>query len=89
MQTRIVKVVNKLGLHARPASKLRQTASRFACDVRIRYGDVVCDAKSVLGVLTLAAPFGSELTLEAEGEDAQACLDALAALFASGFGENE
>jgi len=87
METRIVKVVNELGLHARPASKLTQTASRYGCEVRIRHGDVVCDAKSVLGVLTLAAPHGSELVLEAEGDDAAACLDALAELFAHGFNE--
>jgi phosphocarrier protein len=85
MPTRTVTVVNERGLHARPASRLAQMAGRFACDISIRHGDVVANAKSVLGVMTLAAGVGSSLELDANGADAAAALDALADLFARGF----
>lgn len=85
MPTRTVTVVNERGLHARPASRLAQTAGRFVSDISIRHGDVVANAKSVLGVMTLAAGVGSSLELDATGADAAAALDALADLFARGF----
>jgi phosphocarrier protein len=84
---RTVTVVNKLGLHARPAAKVAQTASRFTAEVRLRYGDLMANAKSILGVMALAVRCGDVLTLEADGPDAQAALEALAELFAGGFGE--
>lgn len=85
MPVRTVTVVNERGIHARPASKLAQLAGRFAADVEIRNGTMRANAKSVLGVMTLAAGVGSTLELEATGADAEAALDALAGLFARGF----
>ncbi len=87
MPTRTVTVVNERGLHARPASRLAQTAGRFVSDISIRHGEVVANAKSVLGVMTLAAGVGSTLELEANGTDADAALEALADLFALGFND--
>lgn len=80
-----VTVVNERGIHARPASRLAQAAGRFAAEISIRHGDIVANAKSVLGVMTLAAGVGSVLELEASGADADAALAAIADLFARGF----
>lgn len=85
MPVRTVTVVNERGIHARPASKLAQLAGRFAADIEVRNGAVRANAKSVLGVMTLAAGFGCQLEITAEGADAEAALDALCDLFARGF----
>ncbi len=87
MPQRDVEIVNKLGLHARPSAKLTQLASRFASDVHLSKNGRRINAKSIMGVMMLAAAKGSTVTLETEGQDADAALDALAALIASGFGE--
>lgn len=84
-----LKVVNKLGLHARAASKLVATSKGFAASMQLEYGDRSVDAKSIMGVMTLGAPQGSELRLHAEGADADAAVDALQTLFAERFGEDE
>jgi len=85
--TREVVVPNALGLHARAAARFVQVACRFAAQIRVsRHGRTV-DGKSLMGVLLLAASRGSMLTISAEGPDADAALDALAALVDSGFGE--
>ena len=82
-----VLVVNKLGIHARPAAALVQCVLAFDCDVFILYNGSRVNAKSIMGLLTLAATQGSRLTVNCKGHDAQAALDAVRALFATGFGE--
>ena len=85
--TREVVVTNALGLHARAAARFVQTAARFAAQIRVSRGDRTVDGKSLMGVLLLAASQGSTLRIDAEGPDADAALEALATLVASGFGE--
>ena len=85
--TRHVTIRNKYGLHARPAAELVKLASRFKSDVWVGKEDLEVNGKSIMGVLMLAAERGSTLTLRAAGEDAEDAADALAALVASGFGE--
>ncbi len=80
-------VVNKLGLHARPSAKITQLASKFASEVWMSKGTRRINAKSIMGVMMLAAAKGSTLVIEAEGPDDQAAVDALAGLVAAGFGE--
>ena len=84
---RTVLVVNKLGLHARAAAKLVTLASKFAADVRVRKDGREISGKSIMGVMMLAAAKGSQLTLVAEGADAQQALDELEALIARKFDE--
>lgn len=86
---RSVLIVNRLGLHARAAARLVTLAGRFSCEIRIRRDGREVSGKSIMGVLMLAAAQGSTLTLIAEGEDAQAALDALAQLIAERFGEDQ
>jgi len=85
--TRDVVVPNALGLHARAAARFVQMAARFAAQIRVTRGDRTVDGKSLMGVLLLAASQGSTLRIDADGADAEAALDALAALVAGGFGE--
>jgi phosphocarrier protein len=84
-----VKVLNELGLHARPAAKLAQEAQKFAAMIKVSFGDREVDAKSILDILTLAAPCGSTLTLWAKGEDASEAITHLSQLFAQRFGEEK
>lgn len=84
-----VTIVNKLGLHARAASRLVNTASGFAAEIRIVKGARAVNAKSIMGVLTLAATRGTDLMIEAEGADEQQALDAVTELIADRFGEAE
>ena len=87
MQQRDVEIINKLGLHARPSAKLTQLASNFKSDVFMARNGRRINAKSIMGVMMLAAAKGSTVTLETEGEDEQEAIDALAELISSGFGE--
>ena len=87
MAERIAQIVNKLGIHARPAAEIVKTAARFRSDITIIRDDLEVNGKSIMGVMMLAAECGSSIILRAEGEDAEAALDALAALIANGFGE--
>ena len=82
-----ITICNQLGLHARAAAKFVDTASRFRANIEIVRGDEVVDGKSILGLLTLAAPRGTELTLVAQGPDESAALDALSTLVNGRFGE--
>ncbi|CAD7844510.1 MAG: Phosphotransferase system, phosphocarrier protein HPr [Olavius algarvensis Gamma 3 endosymbiont] len=82
-------IVNKLGLHARAASKLVNCASQFESDVFISRGDNRVNAKSIMGVMMLAASKGVELGLEIDGNDEQDCYEALVCLINDRFGENE
>lgn len=82
-------VHHKVGLHARPASLFVQTAKKFQSDIRVRHGEREANAKSILTVLTLGANQGAELTVRAEGSDAEEALAALTALVEDNFGEAE
>jgi len=88
MVERSVQIVNKHGLHARPAAEVVKVASRFASEITISRDDLEVNGKSIMGVMMLAAEFGAEITLRANGPDADAALDAIAALVASRFGES-
>ncbi len=81
-------ISNKLGLHARPSAQLTQVASRFASEVWIAKGGRRVNAKSIMGVMMLAAGCGSVVSVDANGPDEAAALDAVGALIASGFGED-
>jgi phosphocarrier protein len=88
MKRRVV-VMNEVGLHARPAKNLVTLLTKYAAEVHIEREDGYrINAKSIIGVLTLAAVVGTELTVIAEGDDAGAALDAVEKLFANGFGES-
>jgi phosphocarrier protein len=87
MQQRDVEVVNKLGLHARPSARLTQLASSFQSKVFLSRNGRRVNAKSIMGVMMLAASKGSTITLETEGDDEEAAIDALTDLISSGFGE--
>ena len=89
MISETVTIINKLGLHARAASKLVNCAARFESQVfLVRSGNRV-DAKSIMGVMMLAASKGVELELEIDGADEQACRDAVVTLINDRFGEGE
>jgi phosphocarrier protein len=81
-------ISNRLGLHARPSAQLTQVASRFASEVWIARNGRRVNAKSIMGVLMLAAGKGALVTVDADGPDEQAALDAIGALIESGFGED-
>ena len=87
MAERNVKIVNKHGLHARPAAEMVKAASRFKSDVTISRDDLEVNGKSIMGVMMLAAECGATITLRATGPDADDALDSLATLVASRFGE--
>jgi phosphocarrier protein len=82
-------IVNRLGLHARASAKLTQTAARYASEIWIARNGRRVNAKSIMGVMMLAAGMGSSITIEAEGTDADAAVAALLALIADRFGEDE
>jgi phosphocarrier protein len=84
-----LEIQNKLGLHARASAKLTQTAGRFASDVWMSRNGRRVNAKSIMGVMMLAAGRGAALTVEAEGADAEAALAAIRELMADKFGEGE
>ncbi|MFP5418861.1 MAG: HPr family phosphocarrier protein [Gammaproteobacteria bacterium] len=88
MQQRDIEIVNKLGLHARPSARLTQLASEFKSDVFMARNGRRINAKSIMGVMMLAAAKGSTVTLETQGEDEAEAMDALSNLIASGFGED-
>ncbi len=82
-------IVNKLGLHARASAKLTKLAGSFPCEVWMMRGERRVNAKSIMGVMMLAAGLGSEVTLETTGDREQEAMDALLALIADKFGEGE
>ena len=89
MIERTLHVVNRLGLHARASAKLAQLASRYQAAAMLRFRGREINAKSIMGLMTLAAARGSELVLRTDGPDEQALADALADLFARKFDETE
>jgi len=82
-------ISNKLGLHARASAKLTKLAGSFPCEVWISKGERRVNAKSIMGVMMLAAGIGSEVELETDGAQEQEAMDALLALMADKFGEGE
>jgi phosphocarrier protein len=82
-------IVNKLGLHARAAAKLTEVAGGFAAEIWLSRNGRRVNAKSIMGVMMLAAGKGSRILIETEGEDAAAALAALTTLIAGRFGEDE
>jgi phosphocarrier protein HPr len=82
-------IVNKLGLHARASAKLTQLASAYQAEIWLSRSGRRVNAKSIMGVMMLAAGKGSKILIEADGPDAQQALDALLALIADRFGEGE
>jgi len=84
-----VEIVNKLGLHARASAKLTQTASKFQSGVWITRDGRRVNAKSIMGVMMLAAGIGSQIELETDGADEAEAIAAIAALFDNKFGEGE
>ena len=87
MPERAVQVVNEAGIHARPAAEIVKTAARFKSDVTIVKDGLDVNAKSIMGVMMLAAECGSTVVLKGDGEDAQAAIDAIAQVIENGFGE--
>ena len=87
MAERAVQIANKNGLHARPAAEIVKTAAKFKSDVTIVRDDLEVNGKSIMGVMMLAAEFGSTVTLRAAGDDAEAAVDAIASCIANKFGE--
>jgi phosphocarrier protein HPr len=88
MISREFTISNKLGLHARPSAQLTQTASRFASDIHLSRNGRRVNAKSIMGVMMLAAGQGATITVEAEGDDAEQALQAIGQLIADRFGED-
>ncbi|HEX4883930.1 MAG TPA: HPr family phosphocarrier protein [Casimicrobiaceae bacterium] len=89
MQRREVEIVNKLGLHARASAKLTQLAAKFACDVFLERNGRKVNAKSIMGVMMLAAGKGSKLLVETSGPREEEAIDAIAALIGDYFGEGQ
>ncbi|MFC1650409.1 HPr family phosphocarrier protein [Candidatus Latescibacterota bacterium] len=83
-----IKLINKLGLHARPAALLVQLASKFTSDLSINANDLDVNGKSIMGVMMLAAPFGCDLTFIADGEDSDVLLSEIEALINRKFDED-
>jgi len=84
-----VRIINKLGLHARASAKLAATAGRFVADVLLIKDDITVNAKSIMGIMMLAATSGSTLRIRTTGDDAEQALQAIVQLIENRFGENE
>ncbi len=84
--TRDFEIINKYGMHVRPAGALSKLCQSFESDITVAKEDLAVSGKSVLGLMTLEAPCGTILTVSAEGPDAEEALDAIGELFANRFG---
>jgi phosphocarrier protein len=84
-----IEITNKLGLHARASAKLTQLAGSFPCEVWLERGARRINAKSIMGVMMLAAGMGATIVVDTEGEKAEEAMQALLALIADKFGEGE
>ena len=89
MKSQKLEIINRLGLHARAAAKVVHAASDFESEVFVGIDGEEVNAKSILGLLTLAATKGTPVTIRAEGPDEGAAVEAIVALFADRFGEKE
>jgi len=87
MIERIVTIKNKLGLHARPAALFVQTAAKFSSQIKIIKDGQEVDGKSIMGLMTLAAAFNTQLKLLANGSDENEAINELVGIFENGFGE--
>ncbi len=87
MIEREVAIVNRLGLHARPAAQLVQKSSKFQAEIKLKRFNLEVNAKSIMGVMMLAAEMGSKITIIADGPDEREAVDAIAQVIASKFGE--
>ncbi|MBO5125924.1 MAG: HPr family phosphocarrier protein [Spirochaetaceae bacterium] len=87
MVEKILTVRNRAGIHARPASLIAQTANKFSSEILLENLDTTVNAKSIMGVITMAAGYNTNLTLKADGSDAADAVAAIAALFESKFEE--
>jgi phosphocarrier protein HPr len=85
---RCVVIANRYGLHARPAAEFVKLATKFRSSITVRKDDIEVNGKSIMGIMMLAAEYGSEIAICAEGDDAAAALDALERLVTTGFGEH-
>jgi phosphocarrier protein len=85
---RTVRIVNSLGLHARPAAAFVKIAGRYQCHIAVRNDEMEVNGKSIMGMMMLAAECGSELLLRADGEDAEQAVGELMKLVQAGFGED-
>lgn len=88
MPEREVKILNKLGIHARPAAEIVKAAGKFKSSITIVRDDLEVNGKSIMGVMMLAAECGATIVVRAIGDDAEAALDAVAAVVANKFGES-
>ena len=88
MPERSVQVINKNGIHARPAAEIVKLAAKYKSDITVTRDDLEVNGKSIMGVMMLAAECGATVQLRAEGPDADEALDALAHLIAGKFGES-
>jgi len=89
MRQQEVEIVNKLGMHARASAKLTQLAAKYQCEVSLARNGRKVNAKSIMGVMMLAAGKGSRITLETEGPDEGEAMEALVALIGDCFGEGQ
>jgi len=89
MRQQEVEIINRLGLHARAAAKLTQLAARYQCEVSVARNGRKVNAKSIMGVMMLAAGKGSRIVLETDGPDETEALDAIVALIGDYFGEGQ
>jgi phosphocarrier protein len=85
---RTVRIVNSLGLHARPAAAFVKIAGRHQCHLQVRKDDLEVNGKSIMGMMMLAAECGSDLVIRADGDDAEQAVEELVALVQGGFGED-
>jgi phosphocarrier protein HPr len=88
MTRKIITIQNKLGLHARPAAMVVSEASRFGSEITLNKDGLEVNAKSIMGVMMLAAEMGSQILIAADGQDEKLAVQALEALFASKFNED-
>ena len=89
MQRRELEIINKLGLHARASAKLTQLAAKFESDVQVMRNGRKVNAKSIMGVMMLAAGKGSKITVEISGPDEEQAMDAISKLVGDYFGEGQ
>jgi phosphocarrier protein len=89
MTERTVTIANRNGLHARPAAEIVKTAAKFKSEITLVRDDLEVNGKSIMGVMMLAAEFGSTLLLRADGPDADAAVGAIATLIEGKFGESK
>ncbi|MDC0897324.1 HPr family phosphocarrier protein [Desulfobacterota bacterium] len=85
----IIKITNSLGLHARASSKLVKLTNKFSSQINISKGNLVIDAKSILGILSLGASFGTEIEIETVGDDEEIAMMEIIDLFQNKFGEEK